>query len=76
MIVWPTNDPALVDEIINRAGAKGEESVKGPNGDTTLREALFRDCRITQNDAEVFKNGHARETRAASVFHLFQLSRG
>lgn len=48
MTVWPTNDPALVDELISRIGAKGDEPVKGPNGDTTLREALFRDCRITQ----------------------------
>ena len=48
MTVWPTNDPALVDELISRIRAKGDEPVKGPNGDTTLREALFRDCRITQ----------------------------
>src|SRR5436190_19878693 len=48
MTVWPTNDPVLVDEIISRIRAKGDELVKGPNGDTTLRDALFRDCRITQ----------------------------
>ena len=48
MTVWPTNDPALVEEIISKIGAKSDEAVKGPNGDTTLREALFRDCRITQ----------------------------
>jgi sulfite reductase (NADPH) flavoprotein alpha-component len=30
MTVWPTNDPTLVDEIINRIGAKGDEQVKGP----------------------------------------------
>src|SRR5256885_12565083 len=49
MTVWPTNDPALVDELIKRIGAKGDEPVKGPNGDTNFREALFRDCRITQD---------------------------
>src|ERR1700758_2662617 len=48
MTVWPRNDPALVAEIIKRIGAKGDESVRGPNGETTLHEALFRDCRITQ----------------------------
>src|SRR5216110_2817572 len=48
MTVWPTNDPVLVAEIIKRIRAKGDESVRGPNGDTTLSEALFRDCRITQ----------------------------
>ncbi len=48
MTVWPTNDPALVDEIINKIGAKGDELVKGPAGEKPLREVLFRDCRITQ----------------------------
>lgn len=55
MTVWPTNDPALVDELITKIGAKGDEPVKGPNGDTTLREALFRDCRITQTTPKFLK---------------------
>jgi sulfite reductase (NADPH) flavoprotein alpha-component len=55
MTVWPTNDPALVDELIKRIGVKGDEAVKGPNGDTTLREALFRDCRITQTTPKFLK---------------------
>jgi sulfite reductase (NADPH) flavoprotein alpha-component len=55
MTVWPTNDPALVDELIKRIGAKGDEPVKGPNGDTTLHEALFRDCRITQTTPRFLK---------------------
>jgi sulfite reductase (NADPH) flavoprotein alpha-component len=33
MTVRPTNDPALVDEIVNRIGAKGDEPVKGNSGD-------------------------------------------
>ncbi|HWY40583.1 MAG TPA: sulfite reductase subunit alpha [Chthoniobacterales bacterium] len=48
MTVWPTNDPALVEEIIAKVGAKGDEPVKGPAGEKTLGEVLFRDCRITQ----------------------------
>jgi sulfite reductase (NADPH) flavoprotein alpha-component len=48
MTVWPTNDPALVDELITRIGAKGDETVKGPAGEKPLCEVLFRDCRITQ----------------------------
>src|SRR6476660_3397798 len=48
MTVWPTNDPALVDELIKKIGANGDETVKGPNGEKPLREVLFRDCRITQ----------------------------
>src|SRR2546430_1459047 len=55
MTVWPTNDRALVDELINKIAAKGDEPVKGPNGDTTLREALFRDCRITQTTPKFLK---------------------
>ncbi len=55
MTVWPTNDPGLVDEPIKRIGAKGDEPVKGPNGDTNFREALFRDCRITQTTPKFLK---------------------
>jgi sulfite reductase (NADPH) flavoprotein alpha-component len=55
MTVWPTNDPALVDEIIKIIGAKGDEAVKGPNGDTNLKEALFRHCRITQTTPKLLK---------------------
>jgi sulfite reductase (NADPH) flavoprotein alpha-component len=55
MTVWPTNDSALVDEIIKKIGAKDDEPVKGPNGDTILREALFRDCRITQTTPKFLK---------------------
>src|ERR1700674_3810276 len=42
MTVWPTNDPALVDELIKTVGAKGDEAVKSPSRETTLREALLR----------------------------------
>jgi sulfite reductase (NADPH) flavoprotein alpha-component len=55
MTVWPTNDPALVEEIIKKIGAKGDEPVKSPNGETTLHEALFRDCRITQTTPKFLK---------------------
>src|SRR3989440_4508722 len=48
MTVWPTNNPALIDELIAKIGAKGDEIVKGPAGEKPLREVLFRDCRITQ----------------------------
>jgi len=55
MTVWPTNDPALVDEIINKIAAKGDETVKGPNGEKPLGEVLFRDCRITQTTPKFLK---------------------
>jgi sulfite reductase (NADPH) flavoprotein alpha-component len=55
MTVWPTNDPALVDEITKTIGAKGDEAVKSPSRETTLREALLRDCRITQTTPKFLK---------------------
>lgn len=55
MTVWPTNDPKLVDEIIKAINASGDDKVKGPKGETTLREALFRDCRITQTTPKFLK---------------------
>jgi sulfite reductase (NADPH) flavoprotein alpha-component len=55
MTVWPTNDPVLIDELINKIGAKGDEAVKSPNRETTLHEALFRDCRITQTTPKFLK---------------------
>jgi sulfite reductase (NADPH) flavoprotein alpha-component len=67
MTVWATNDPALVDEIIKKIGAKGDEPVKGPNGDTTLREALFRDCRITQTTPRFLKTIAERAVNGAPL---------
>ncbi len=55
MTVWPTNDPALVDEIVKTLGAKGDEPVKSPSRETILSEALLRDCRITQTAPKFLK---------------------
>jgi len=67
MTVWPTNDPALVDEIINRIGGKDDEPVKGPNGETRLRDALFRDCRITQTSPKFLKSTVERSVNGAPL---------
>jgi sulfite reductase (NADPH) flavoprotein alpha-component len=67
MTVWPTNDPALIDELIKKIGAKGDERVKGPNGDTTLREALLRDCRITQTTPKFLKAISERAVNGAPL---------
>jgi sulfite reductase (NADPH) flavoprotein alpha-component len=55
LAVWATNDPQLVAEIIKAIGANGDEPVKSPKGATTLREALFRDCSITQPTPKFLK---------------------
>src|SRR3977135_3132554 len=46
--VYPTNDPALVDEILHALGAKGDESVPAAKTRKPFREALLRDYSITQ----------------------------
>jgi sulfite reductase (NADPH) flavoprotein alpha-component len=67
MTVWPTNDPELADEIIKTIGAKGADPVKGPNGDKTLREVLFRDCRITQTTPKLLKAISERAVNGAPL---------
>ena len=67
MTVWPTNDPALVDELINKIGAKGDEPIKSPIRETTLREALFRDCRITQTTPKLLKTIAERAVNGAPL---------
>ncbi len=75
MTVWPTNDPVLVDEIIRIIGAKGDEAIKGPNGDTTLREALFRNCRITQTTPKFLKAIAERASAAPLLNDLLKPER-
>ncbi|HEV3149032.1 MAG TPA: sulfite reductase subunit alpha [Chthoniobacterales bacterium] len=67
MTVWPTNDPALVDELIKTIGARGDEEVKGPNGPKTLREVLLRDCRITQTTPKFLKTIAERAVNGAPL---------
>jgi len=67
MTVWPTNDPQLGDEIMGLIRAKGDEPVKGPSGDTTLRQALLRDCRITQTTPKFLKTIAERAVNGAPL---------
>lgn len=67
MTVWPTNDPALVDEIVAKISAKGDEAVKGPAGGKPLREVLFRDCRITQTTPKFLKAISERAVNGAPL---------
>lgn len=75
MTVWPTNDPALVDEIIKTIGAKGDEAVKSPSRETTLREALLRDCRITQTTPKFLKAVAERASAAPLLNDLLKPER-
>ena len=75
MTVWPTNDPALVDEITRTIGATGDEPVKSPTRETTLREALLRDCRITQTTPKFLKAVAERATAAPLLNDLLKPER-
>ncbi|MFZ1219339.1 MAG: sulfite reductase subunit alpha [Chthoniobacterales bacterium] len=75
MTVWPTNDPALVDEVIKAICANGDEPVKGPKGETTLREALLRDCRITQTTPKFLKMITERANAAPLLTELLDPER-
>src|SRR6266404_762535 len=75
LAVYPTNDPDLVEEIIRALGAKGDEPVKGPKGDTTLREALLRDCCITQTTPKFLKAITERANSALLLKDLLEPER-
>src|SRR3982751_4116803 len=48
LAVYPTNDPELVDALLQTLNATGDEQVPRPKGEpTTLREALLHDYSIT-----------------------------
>ena len=68
--IYPTNDPALVDEIIRALGAKGDEPVTAAKTQKPLREALLRDFSITQPTPKFLK---AIAERAASAPMLTEL---
>jgi sulfite reductase (NADPH) flavoprotein alpha-component len=52
--VFPTNNPALVQEILSILGFSGEEQVPDPNGNSvSIREALSSHYVITQKDKKL-----------------------
>jgi sulfite reductase (NADPH) flavoprotein alpha-component len=75
LTIWPTNDPKLVDAILKATGARGDEPVKSPKGETTLREALFRDCRITQTTPKFLKMITERANAAPLLTELLDPER-
>jgi len=75
MTIWPTNDPQLVDQILKALSAKGDEPVKGPKGETTLREALFRECRITQTTPKFIESHRGRASAAPLLTELLDPER-
>jgi sulfite reductase (NADPH) flavoprotein alpha-component len=75
LAVWPTNDPHLVNEIMAAIGAIGDEPVKSPKRETNLREALFRDCSITQPTPKFLKAIAKRASAAPLLKELLDPER-
>ncbi|HEV2095632.1 MAG TPA: sulfite reductase subunit alpha, partial [Chthoniobacterales bacterium] len=76
MAVYPSNDPALVEELVHALCAKGDETVPGNKGqETTLREALLHDYRITQTTPKFLKAIAQRASGAPLLNELLQPER-
>ena len=76
MAVYPTNDPDLVDEILEALHAKGDEEIVGNRGtSTTLREGLLRDYTITQATPKFLKAIAQRASAAPLLNELLQPDR-
>ena len=75
MAVYPTNDPALVAEILAALGAKGDEEIPGKDGTTTLCKALMRDCGITQPTPRFLKAIAERASAAPLLQELLDPER-
>ncbi len=73
--VYPTNDPALVDEIIHALGAKGDELVPAAKTTKPLREALLRDYSITQPTPKFLKAIAGRASAAPMLKELLHPDR-
>jgi sulfite reductase (NADPH) flavoprotein alpha-component len=73
--VYPTNDPKLVDEIIHALGAKGDEEVTSAKTQKPFREALFRDCSITQPTPKFLKAIAERASAAPMLKELLHPAR-
>lgn len=73
--VYPTNDSELVDQIIRALGAKGDEPVTVAKATKPLREALLRDCSITQPTPRFLKAIAERASAAPMLTELLHPNR-
>lgn len=76
MAVVPTNDPELVDEILDALGAKGDEMVSPPKGaPLPLRDALLKEYLITQATPKFLKAIAERASSAPLLTELLEPAR-
>jgi sulfite reductase (NADPH) flavoprotein alpha-component len=68
--IFPSNDPALVDEILNTIHFTGDESVPGNDGaPKPIRAALLTDYQITQPSRQFLQALAAKAGDAAPLLH-------
>ncbi|MGI9088231.1 MAG: sulfite reductase subunit alpha [Chthoniobacterales bacterium] len=77
MAIYPTNDPALVAEVLQALGATGDEIVPSTAKGKTLplRDALLRDYLITQTTPKFLKTIAARASGAPLLNELLHSER-
>ncbi len=76
MAVYPTNEPALVEEILRALEATGEEEIAGNRGVlTTLRAGLLRDYSVTQPTPKFLKAIAQRASAAPLLNELLEPER-
>jgi sulfite reductase (NADPH) flavoprotein alpha-component len=69
--VFPTNNPALVEELLGVLGLGGDEPVLDPNGQpVTLREALSRSYVITEPDKKLLAAIAEKDPSAAKFLPM------
>jgi sulfite reductase (NADPH) flavoprotein alpha-component len=73
--VYPTNDSELVEAVIRALGAKGDEPVTVAKTTKPLREALLRDCSITQPTPRFLKAITERASAAPMLTELLHPDR-
>jgi len=73
--VYPTNDLALVEEIIRTLGAKGDEPVMTAKTQKPLRHALLKDLSITQPTPKFLKAIAERASAAPMLKELLHPDR-
>lgn len=73
--VYPTNDLALVEEIIRTLGAKGDEPVTTAKTQKPLRDALLKDLSITQPTPKFLKAIAERASAAPMLKELLHPER-
>src|SRR5438477_11682779 len=76
LAVYPTNDPELVDALLQTLNETRDEQVPRPKGErTTLREALLHDYSITQPTPKLLRAMAERASASHTLKYLLAPNR-